>query len=91
MQDCCKKWCSCITVQDHSTYEMDIVRNDTKILNPNHSVNNADELFEMLEEEAVVMQDKKDSAEYKEHLTRFENMLKEFENVDVFLYPHQGK
>ena len=69
---------------------MDIVRNDTKILNPNHSVNNADELFEMLEEEAVVMQDKKDSAEYKEHLTRFENMLKEFENVDVFLYPHQG-
>ena len=53
-------------------------------------MNNADELFEMLEEEAVVMQDKKDSAEYKEHLTRFENMLKEFENVDVFLYPHQG-
>ena len=89
MHDCCKKLCICCTTQDHSAYEMDEVGKNSNFFN--QSVN-GDDLFDMIEEEAVVMQDKKDSVEYKEHLTRFENKLKESEDhVDVFLYPHQGK
>ena len=85
MQDCCKKWSTCST-QDHSEYDMHVI---TRVISKVSSMI-GDELFEMIEEEAVVLQDKKDSVEYKEHLTKFENKLKESEDVDAFQYPHRG-
>ena len=85
MQDCCKKWSTCST-QDHSEYDMHVI---TRVISKVSSVI-GDKLFEMLEEEAVVLQDKKDSVEYNEHLTEFENKLKESEDVDAFQYPHRG-
>ena len=85
MQDCCKKWSTCST-QDHSEYDMHVI---TRVISKVSSVI-GDKLFEMIEEEAVVLQDKKDSVEYKEHLTKFENKLKESEDVDAFQYPHRG-
>ena len=83
MQDCCKKWSTCST-QDHSEYDMHVI---TRVISKVSS-EIGDKLFEMIEEEAVVLQE--DSVEYKEHLTKFENKLKESEDVDAFQYPHRG-